>query len=134
MTIAPIAPTTIGQLTGGFTNGSQVLFIQVGTSGTLMTTAMLTQSATLSGANALLTFGSTRSDGQNSNSANDLLNLTLLGNVDSALVSTTLTNSFCSGIDWVVKVAPIKYWVDTGTDPAEPNADAHRKRHTESDC
>ncbi|MGC1903837.1 MAG: prepilin-type N-terminal cleavage/methylation domain-containing protein [Candidatus Acidiferrum sp.] len=119
MLISPVAPTTVGQLVSGFSGGSQVIFVHVGTSGTTMTTAVLTQSATLSGANALLTFGSTRSDGQNSNSANDLLNLTLLGNVDSALVSTTLTNSFCSGIDWVVKVAPIKYWVDT-TVPTNP--------------
>ena len=114
MVIAPIAPTTQAQLLSGFTTGSQVIFIHVGTSGTLMTTAILTASSA-SGGNVLLTYGATKSDGTNSNAANDPLDLTTTANVDPALVSTTLTNSFCSGTDWVVKIAPIKYWVDTTT-------------------
>lgn len=114
MVIAPIAPTTQAQLLSGFTAGSQVIFIHVGTSGTLMTTAILTASSA-SGGNVLLTYGATKSDGTNSNAANDPLNLTTTANVDPALVSTTLTNSFCSGTDWVVKIAPITYWVDTTT-------------------
>jgi prepilin-type N-terminal cleavage/methylation domain-containing protein len=113
MLISPVLPTTVSQLVSGFNSGAQVIFIHVGTSGTTMTTAVLTGATTQSGANALLTFGSTTSTGTNLSSANDLLNLTLNANVDPALVSTTLTNSFCSGIDWVVKIAPIKYWVDT---------------------
>ncbi len=79
-----------------------------------MTTAILTASSA-SGGNVLLTYGATKSDGTNSNAANDPLNLTTTANVDPALVSTTLTNSFCSGTDWVVKIAPITYWVDTTT-------------------
>jgi len=120
MTIAPIAPTTIGQLTAGFTNGSQVLFIHVGTSGTLMTTAILTANATNSGGNALLAYGATNSDGTNSSTTNDKLNLTLTTTVDSALIPTTLTDQFCSGTDWVVKVQQVQYSVDTGIDPAGP--------------
>jgi prepilin-type N-terminal cleavage/methylation domain-containing protein len=118
MTIAPILPTTQAQLLtgyqtgGGFTAGSQVIFIHVGTSGTTMTTAILTAAAA-SGANVLLTFNATRSDGANPNAANDPLNLTTLANLDTALIPLTLTDSFCSGTDWVVKIAPIKYWVDT---------------------
>jgi prepilin-type N-terminal cleavage/methylation domain-containing protein len=120
MTIAPIAPTTAAQLVAGFTNGSQVLFIHVGTSGTLMTTAILTQNSAAAGANVNLTFGATNANGTNNSVANDKLNLTLAANVDPVLIPTTLTDSFCSGIDWVVKVAPIQYSVDTVIDPTGP--------------
>jgi prepilin-type N-terminal cleavage/methylation domain-containing protein len=120
MTIAPVAPVTAAQLVAGFTNGSQVIFIHVGTSGTLMTTAVLTQNAAAAGANVNLTFGATNANGTNNTVANDKLNLTLAANVDPALISTTLTDSFCSGSDWVVKVAPIQYSVDTAIDPAGP--------------
>jgi prepilin-type N-terminal cleavage/methylation domain-containing protein len=115
MLITPIAPSTQAQLVAGFIANSQVIFIHVGTSGTLMTTAVLTIPASASGANVLLTFGSTKNDGTNPTATNDPLNLTTTANVDPALVPTTLTNSFCSGTDWVVKIAPVKYWVDTST-------------------
>jgi prepilin-type N-terminal cleavage/methylation domain-containing protein len=120
MVIAPIAPTTAAQLLAGFTSGSQVVFIHVGTSGTLMTTAVLTQNASAVGANVSLAYGATNGNGTNTSAANDRLNLTLTANVDPALVSTTLTDSFCSGTDWVVKVAPIQYSVDTAIDPTGP--------------
>ncbi len=120
MTIAPVAPTTVAQLVAGFTSGSQVVFIHVGTSGTLMTTAVLSANAAAAGAYVNLTYGATNANGTNNSSANDRLNLTLAANVDPALVSTTLTDSFCSGTDWVVKVAPITYSVDTAIDPAGP--------------
>jgi prepilin-type N-terminal cleavage/methylation domain-containing protein len=120
MLISPIAPSTQAQLLTGMIANSQVIFIHVGTSGTLMTTAVLSSAATASGANVLLTFGATKSDGTNSAAANDPLNLTTTANVDTALVPTTLTNSFCSGTDWVVKVAPITYSVDTTTAPTNP--------------
>jgi prepilin-type N-terminal cleavage/methylation domain-containing protein len=120
MTISPIAPSTQAQLLSGMIANSQVIFIHVGTSGTLMTTAVLSQAASASGANVLLTFGQTTSTGTNSSTANDPLNLTTTANVDPALVSTTLTNSFCSGTDWVVKVAPITYQVDATTTPTNP--------------
>jgi prepilin-type N-terminal cleavage/methylation domain-containing protein len=113
MLISPIAPSTQAQLLSGFIANSQVIFIHVGTSGTLMTTAVLSIPATASGANVLLTYGATKNDGTNPTATNDPLNLTTTANVDPALVPTTLTNSFCSGTDWVVKIAPIKYWVDT---------------------
>jgi prepilin-type N-terminal cleavage/methylation domain-containing protein len=120
MIIAPIAPTTAAQLITGFTTGSQVVFIHVGTSGTLMTTAVLTQNAAAAGANVSLAYGATNANGTNNSTTNDKLNLTLTANVDPALISTTLTDSFCSGTDWVVKVAPIKYSVDTAIDPTGP--------------
>jgi prepilin-type N-terminal cleavage/methylation domain-containing protein len=113
MAISPVAPSTQAQLLAGFTANSQVIFMHVGTSGTTMTTAVLTQGATASGANALLTFGSTKGDGTNPTLANDPLSLTTPGNIDPAMVPLTLTNSFCSGTDWVIKVAPIRYWVNT---------------------
>ncbi len=121
MTIAPVAPVTAAQLVAGFTNGSQVLFIHVGTSGTLMTTAILTANAAAAGANVALTYGATNANGTNNAApVNDRLNLTLAANVDPVLIPTTLTDSFCSGTDWVVKVAPITYSVDTAIDPAGP--------------
>jgi prepilin-type N-terminal cleavage/methylation domain-containing protein len=115
MIITPIAPSTQAQLLSGLIANSQVIFIHVGTSGTLMTTAVLSQAATASGGNVSITFGSTKNDGTNPTATNDPLNLTTTANVDAALVPTTLTNSFCSGTDWVVKVAPVKYWVNTAT-------------------
>lgn len=120
MTIAPIAPTTAAQLITGFTSGAQVVFIHVGTSGTLMTTAVLSQNAAAAGANVSLVYGATNPNGTNNSATNDKLNLTLTANVDPALISTTLTDSFCSGTDWVVKVAPIQYSVDTAIDPTGP--------------
>ena len=96
-------------LISGFTSGSQVVFIHVGTSGTLMTTAILSANAAAAGANVNLTYGATNANGTNNAApANDRLNLTLTANVDPALIPTTLTDSFCSGTDWVVKVAPIQ--------------------------
>jgi prepilin-type N-terminal cleavage/methylation domain-containing protein len=100
MTIAPVAPITAAQLIAGFTSGSQVLFIHVGTSGTTMTTAILTANAVAAGANVALTYGATNANGTN--------------------IPTTLTDSFCSGTDWVVKVAQISYSVDTAIDPTGP--------------
>jgi hypothetical protein len=121
MTIAPVAPVTAAQLIAGFTSGSQVLFIHVGTSGTTMTTAILSANAAAAGANVALTYGPTNATGTNNAAPiNDRLNLTLIANVDPALVPTTLTDSFCSGTDWVVKVAQISYSVDTAIDPTGP--------------
>jgi prepilin-type N-terminal cleavage/methylation domain-containing protein len=54
MTIAPVAPATQAQLLAGFTATSQVVFIHVTTSGTQMSTAILTSNATASGANVNL--------------------------------------------------------------------------------
>ncbi len=119
MLIAPVAPTTQSQLLngyiagGGFTANSQVIFVHVGTSGTLMTTAILT-AVSASGGNVLLTFNSTRTNGTNAPApVNDRLGLTVDNNYDPSLVTANFTDQFCSGIDWVVKVASIKYSVDT---------------------
>jgi prepilin-type N-terminal cleavage/methylation domain-containing protein len=119
MTIAPVAPTTAAQLLAGYTLGSQVVFSHVGTSGTQMSTALLAANATAAGANVNLTFGATKADGSNNSSpVNDKLNLTT--NVDLTLQPPPLTNSFCNGTDWVVKVAAIQYHVDTAIDPTGP--------------
>jgi prepilin-type N-terminal cleavage/methylation domain-containing protein len=119
MIISPVAPATQAQILSGMIAGSQVIFIHVGTSGTLMTTAVLSVAASASGGNVLLTFGQTMSNGTNTVATNDPLNLTTTANVDPTLIPTTLTNSFCSGTDWVVKIAPVQYWVDTST-PTNP--------------
>lgn len=136
MLIAPVAPITQAQLLsgyvagGGFTTNSQVIFIHVGTSGTTMTTAVLTQNAIASGANVSLTYGATKLDGTNTYAGNDRLNLSLPANYDLTNVANTFTDQFCSGTDYVVKVFPISYGVDTSvaTNPtltrtAGPNVD-----------
>ncbi len=124
MLMSPVAPATSAQLIsgsvagGGFTSGSQVVFIHVGTSGTQMTTAILSASAVASGANVSISYGPTASNGTNSGTANDALNLTT--NVDTTIVPSPLTDSFCSGTDWVVKLAPVQYSVSTTLDPTGP--------------
>jgi prepilin-type N-terminal cleavage/methylation domain-containing protein len=118
MTITPIAPTTAAQLIAGFTANSQVVFVHVTTSGTQMTTAILNATATAAGANVNINYGPTNADGTNASALNDKLNLTTA--VDTSIIPSPLTDSFCSGTDWVVKVAPIQYHVDTAIDPTGP--------------
>jgi prepilin-type N-terminal cleavage/methylation domain-containing protein len=121
MTIAPVAPTTAAALLAGFKNNSQVIFIHVGTSGTQMTTAILKADSVAAGANVSLSFNPTNANGTNNAGgvpANDNLNLTT--NPTAGLNPWPFTDSFCAGTDWVVKVAPIQYSVDTATDPTNP--------------
>jgi prepilin-type N-terminal cleavage/methylation domain-containing protein len=118
MLMSPVAPATSAQLISGFTAGSQVVFIHVGTSGTQMTTAILSATAVASGSNVSISYGATAANGTNASAANDALNLTT--NVDTAISPSPLTASFCSGTDWVVKVAPIQYSVSTTLDPTGP--------------
>jgi prepilin-type N-terminal cleavage/methylation domain-containing protein len=127
MLISPVAPTTQSQLLNGYVSGngftanSQVIFVHVGTSGDLMTTAVLT-GVSASGGNVLLTFGSTRPNGTNQLTTNDRLSLTTDGNYDPnpVMMTSTFTDQFCSGTDWVVKIAPVIYSVTT----AAPNGSA----------
>jgi prepilin-type N-terminal cleavage/methylation domain-containing protein len=118
MTMSPVAPATAAQLIAGFTSGSQVVFIHVGTSGTQMTTAILTGNAAAAGANVSISYGATAANGTNGSVTNDALNLTT--NVDTSIVPSPLTDSFCSGTDWVVKLAPVQYGVSTTLDPTGP--------------
>ena len=120
MTIAPIAPTTQSQLLsgtssgGGFKVGAQVIFVHVTASGTQMTTATLTGAAA-AGANVNLTFAATDGNGI---SASDKYNLTT--SVDPSIDPSPITDGFCSGTDWVVRIIPVKYTVDATTDTTNP--------------
>jgi prepilin-type N-terminal cleavage/methylation domain-containing protein len=118
MLMSAVAPATAAQLIAGFVSGSQVIFIHVGTSGTQMTTAILSANAVASGANVSITYGATAANGTNTGTANDALNLTT--NVDTTITPSPLTDSFCSGTDWVVKLAPVQYSVSTTLDPTGP--------------
>jgi len=125
MTVVPTGATTATTLASGFTANSQVVFIHVTTSYTQMTTAILSANATVAGTTVNLTYGATNgvgsASGPGSNSAapvNDRLNLTT--NPDLTINPSPLTSTFCNGTDWVVKLAPISYSVDTITDPTNP--------------
>jgi prepilin-type N-terminal cleavage/methylation domain-containing protein len=123
MSILPIAPSTQSQLLTGFTAGSQVVFVHVTASGTQMTTAKLAGSSAGTGGSVNLTYGATTTintvAGANNPGplGNDAFSLTT--NPDATIDPSPITDSFCNGTDWVVKVAPITYSVDV-TDPTNP--------------
>ena len=50
--------------------------------------------------------------------------------MDSALIPTTLTDHFCSGTDWVVKVAPSPVFGRYRDRPCRPDADSNRERRS----
>ncbi len=66
-------PLTLGQTAAKFLRNDQLLFLD--STGTLMTTAVLTANATVAGSAVRLTFNPTRSDGSNT-LANDPLDIT----------------------------------------------------------
>ncbi len=100
-----------------------------------MTTAILTANAAAAGANVALTYGATNANGTNNAAPiNDRLNLTLAANVDPLLIPTTLTDSFCSGTDWVVKVAHNFLFRRHRHRSYGSNACSHRKRRRKPHC
>ncbi len=119
MTLTPVAPTTAAQLAAGFTAGANILFMHSTPAGTLMTVSQMAANATVVGANVNITYTGTNNVGV---SAADAFGLTT--NVDPSLTAQTLTDQFCTqnGLttDWVVKLAPITYSVDTATDATNP--------------
>lgn len=98
----PVAPTTAAQLAADFKNGDQLLLVT--SNGSNMTTVQLTADASVSGAKVQLTNDVTAANGTNS--------------ADPAYISVKPNNklgtSFCN-TDWVLKILPITYKVDTST-------------------
>jgi prepilin-type N-terminal cleavage/methylation domain-containing protein len=120
MTIAPVAPTTAGQLLsgtasgGGFKAGTWAVFVHVTASGTQMTVAQI-NSAVAAGANVNLTYSPTDTNGI---ASVDKFNLTK--SVDPTIDPSPTTDLFCGGTDWVVRIIPVTYTVDAVSDPTNP--------------
>jgi prepilin-type N-terminal cleavage/methylation domain-containing protein len=109
MTLSPASGSTAAQLAAALPNGAQVVFMHSTTSGTLMSSALLTAASVVSGSNVNITYNPTNSDGSNT-AAHDPLGLTTNG--DAGVKALTLTDQFCNGTDWVVTLAPITYTVN----------------------
>jgi prepilin-type N-terminal cleavage/methylation domain-containing protein len=103
----PIAPTTAAQLAGDFHNGDQLLLVS--SDGSQMTSVILTKDGSVSGSKVQLQHNPTGADGTNSS--------------DPAFIAVNPNNklgtTFCSA-DWILKISPITYKVDTTTDPSNP--------------
>jgi prepilin-type N-terminal cleavage/methylation domain-containing protein len=106
MYATPVAPTTAAQLAADFHTGDQLLLINAASS--QVNTVILTQNGSVSGANVQLNFGPTAANGTNA--------------ADPAFIAVKVNNklgtSFCT-TDWISKILPISYKVDTST-PSNP--------------
>ena len=100
----------------------QLLFVKG--DGSAYTTAVLTAAST--GVNfggffyVQVTHGATNSDGTNATTANDVQQITV--NQDTAAgtyQNTMLSDSYCAS-DYVLRLTPVMYSVDTTTDPNNP--------------
>jgi prepilin-type N-terminal cleavage/methylation domain-containing protein len=116
MYLVPPTGTTVAAATAfkaNFKNGDELMLVVVDTS--QMTTIKLNADATVytNGANSgvKLTFNVTNADGSNS-TANDPLYITTTSG------DPKFGTQFCSD-DWVIRLAPIVYWVDTAA-PSDP--------------
>jgi prepilin-type N-terminal cleavage/methylation domain-containing protein len=114
----PATGLTVAQTAASYLAGNQLLFLS--SNGSTVTTAVLTSNAVAVGSAVQFTFNPTNANGTNSQ-ANDPLAITWtqLTSPDYEDVSSnnvphkeTLATQFC-GPDWIVKLAPIIYTVNT---------------------
>ncbi len=102
----PVSPTTAAQLAADFHTGDQILLVT--SNGSQMTSVILTSNGSVSGAKVQLQHNPTGANGTNSS--------------DPAYIAVNPSNklgtSFC-GTDWILKISPISYKVDTST-PSDP--------------
>jgi prepilin-type N-terminal cleavage/methylation domain-containing protein len=113
ISLTPPAPLTAAQYAANFTRGDQVLLVSA--NGFQVTTTVLTANGVAAGAVVQLTHNGTRADGTNT-AANDPLSISLVP-IDNAAAGV-LGSAFTAS-DWVLKLSPITYSVDT-TNPANP--------------
>jgi len=121
---------TLAQTAVNYRTGDQLLFLNA--KGTQITTVVLTRNGRVSGNAVRVHFNATDGHGLNT-VADDPLNITTCDGVRpcslcsitsgdvancSNLNASRTTNQFC-GSDWVLKLAPIIYQVDS-TNPADP--------------
>jgi len=117
---------TLATTAGYYSSGDQLLFLN--STGTQITSVVLTANPTVSGSAVKFTFNATNSDGSNS-LANDPLDITACGGTPCPtslnpppaplpVLATYLGNQYC-GSDWIIKLAPIIYQVNSSnaTDP-----------------
>ena len=124
---------TLAQTAAEFHSGDQLLFVTAG--GNQMTSVVLTQNASVVGSAVQFTFNPTLTQtvsgvtyqGYNS-VANDPLDITSCNGdatcppaaqPTSGQVINGLGEQYCGG-DWIIKLAPITYQVDTTTNPSDP--------------
>jgi prepilin-type N-terminal cleavage/methylation domain-containing protein len=105
--ITPLGGTTLAQLAADFHNGDEVLLVK--SDGSQMTTTVLTSDGEVTGGKVKLAHNPTGVGG-----VNDSDPLGIASNSDN----NKLGDQFCN-TDWVLKLAPIKYWVDA-SDPTDP--------------
>ena len=124
---------TLAQTAATFFKGDQLLFVTAG--GNQMTTVVLTQNPSVVGSAIKFTFSPTLMqtvsgvtyEGYNS-VANDPLGITTCNGdspcppaaqPSSGQVINGLGEQYCAG-DWIIKLAPITYQVNTTTNPSDP--------------
>jgi prepilin-type N-terminal cleavage/methylation domain-containing protein len=111
--LQPIAPTTAAQLAALYTTGNEILLVN--SSGTQMTTVVLTAPGVVSGGLVQLTHTATDGFGV------DPVDTAAGGlNIANAADTAKLGTQFCV-TDWAIKLSAITYTVDTVTNPADPS-------------
>lgn len=109
---------TLAQTAAKFSNLDQLLFVS--SNGRSITTVILTSNATVAGSAVKFSFNSTTTGGVNAADplkiATAAITNTVLNDTwtDTTAYSDQLTNQFC-GADWIIKLAPVVYTVDTTT-------------------
>ena len=111
--ITPIGTTTLNQLATDFHVGDEVLLVK--SDGSQMTTTVLTSDGEITGGKVKLAHNPTGANGVNDGTTGN--NIDPLG-ISSTSDNNKLGDQFCS-TDWVLKLAPIKYWIDA-SDPTNP--------------
>jgi len=117
---------TLATTAGYFSSGNQLLFLN--STGTNITSVVLTANPTVVGSAVRFTFNATNSDGSNS-LANDPLDITACGGATCPtslhppaaplpVLLTYLGDQYC-GSDWIIKLAPITYQVNA-SNPNDP--------------
>jgi len=109
------AGLTLAQTAAHYISGDQLLFLN--NTGSKITSVVLTANAAVVGAAVKFTFNATRADGSNS-LANDPLDITACDGNQPCPAGNKLGVQFCGG-DWVLKLAPITYQVDS-SNPSDP--------------
>lgn len=133
--LTPPTGVTPAALAAKYNSGDQVLLLNINTNGNelaagnslangnKMTTVVLTSNGSVSGSLVHLQHYQTTGNGSYSPTGppEDPLYISAVGSSTTGLQdASSLTNSFCAQTDWVLRLAPITYTVDTTTNPASP--------------